>query len=196
METSPLASRASRLEVTSGSEVACRTGASQNTRPITAASCKARFWEAGSASIRAPRTAKTVSGSAAGSVPATRQPEPLRTNIPPSINRRMISSRNKGLPSAVPTRSRRSVDGSSLPSRISLSSVVLCCAVNARSARTATASRPSPNSGCVLRSSGRAVVTRSNGPVDRARSRSTIATRRPPAQCKSSNMRITGPAAA
>ena len=146
-ETSPLASSASRLEVTSGSAVANRNGVSQNTRPMTAASCSARFWAGGSASIRAPSTAVTVSGSAEGSVPATRQPEPLRTSIPPSINRRMISSRNNGLPSAVATRSRRSVSGSALPSRISSSSVVLCCAVRARSANTAIASRPSPNSG-------------------------------------------------
>ena len=195
-DTSPLASNASRLDVTSGSALACRAGASQNTRPMTAASCNARFWAWGRASMRAPSTARTVSGKAVGSVPVARQLEPSRTSIPPSIKRWMISSRKSGFPSAVVTRSRRNASGIALPSKISLSRAVLCCEVSARSVSSATASLPAPNSGWALRNSGRAVPTRRTGPLDRASSRSVISTRRSLAQCRSSRTRITGPAAA
>ena len=141
------------------------TAPGQKTRPTTAAACGTRFASAGSRSIRAARTAWTVSGTARSTAASVAfQPPFARTIAPSSTRLRTISSRKNGLPSARATRSARSRSGrASTPIRKPTSRSA-SPAASGSSATPVTLRRPPPHVGRRSVSSGRAVQRRISAP--------------------------------
>ena len=142
------------------------TGPGQNTRPTTAAACAIRLSVASSRSIRAARTACTVSGISTSSMPSVaRQRSPTCSIRPPSTSRRTISSRKNGLPSAR-SRIRSCTDGgrssTARSARISSSD---SSAVSGSRATDDVLRRPPPQPGRVAMRSGRDGHRNRTGPA-------------------------------
>ena len=110
-------SRSSSSAKSASPPISSRTGASQNTRPITDAACSAAFSRAGSRSMRAASTPRTESGieSCSGSA-ATSHRSSRCARTPLSTSDSISSSTKNGLPSERRTSRSRTCSGRSATS--------------------------------------------------------------------------------
>ncbi len=179
-------SRSSSSAKSASPPISSRTGASQNTRPITDAACSAAFSRGGSRSMRAARTPRTESGieSRSGSA-ATSHRSSRCTRTPLSTSDSISSSTKNGLPSERRTSTSRTSSGRSATSSAAASSA------SGSSSITVTFRRPPPQS-----SSGLAVATTRSGPRTSRTVRSSSSSSGASAQWTSSTSRTTGPSRA
>ena len=178
-------SRSSSSAKSASPPISSRTGASQNTRPITDAACSAAFSRAGSRSMRAASTPRTESGieSCCGSA-ATSHRSSRCARTPLSTSDSISSSTKNGLPSERCTSRSRTCSGRSATSSAATSSA------SGSSSIAVTCLRPPPHS-----SSGLAVATTSSGPRTSRIVRSSSSSSGASAQWTSSTSRTSGPRA-